>query len=83
MEGIILSEFSHVQKAKVHHVFLSYVEYRPNINTRNMKKKTSYTKEREGKRKKLRRSIWLMYFLYKNEYKLFKPVEITIRKGLR
>jgi hypothetical protein len=24
-----------------------------------------------------------MYFLYKNEYRIFKPVEITIRKGLR
>jgi hypothetical protein len=46
MEGIILSEFSHVQKAKVHHVFLSYVEYRPNINTRNMKKKKQVTQRR-------------------------------------
>jgi hypothetical protein len=24
-----------------------------------------------------------MYFLYKNEYKIFKPVETTIRKGLK
>jgi hypothetical protein len=24
-----------------------------------------------------------MYFLYKNEYKIFKPVEITIRKGTK
>jgi hypothetical protein len=24
-----------------------------------------------------------MYFLYKNEYRIFKPFEITIRKGLR
>jgi hypothetical protein len=24
-----------------------------------------------------------MYFLFKNEYRLFKPVEDTIRKGLR
>jgi hypothetical protein len=24
-----------------------------------------------------------MYFLYKNEYRIFKPVEITIRRGLR
>jgi hypothetical protein len=23
-----------------------------------------------------------MYFLYKNEYRIFKPVEITIRRGL-
>jgi hypothetical protein len=27
--------------------------------------------------------LWLMYFLYKNEYSILKPVEITIRKGLR
>jgi hypothetical protein len=27
--------------------------------------------------------IWLMYFLYKNENKIFKHVEITIRRGLR
>jgi hypothetical protein len=24
-----------------------------------------------------------MYFLYKNEYRVFKPVEITIRWGLK
>jgi hypothetical protein len=24
-----------------------------------------------------------MYFLYKHEYRIFKPVEITIRKDLR
>jgi hypothetical protein len=24
-----------------------------------------------------------MYFLYKNEYRIFKPVETTIRRGLR
>jgi hypothetical protein len=24
-----------------------------------------------------------MYFLYKNEYRIFKPIEITIRRGLR
>jgi hypothetical protein len=26
--------------------------------------------KKEGKRRKLRRWIWLMYFLYKNEYKI-------------
>jgi hypothetical protein len=25
----------------------------------------------------------LMYFLYKNEYRIFKPVEITIKRGLK
>jgi hypothetical protein len=24
-----------------------------------------------------------MYFLYKNEYRIFKPVEISIRRGVR
>jgi hypothetical protein len=24
-----------------------------------------------------------MYFLYENEYRIFKPVEMTIRMGLR
>jgi hypothetical protein len=24
-----------------------------------------------------------MYFIYKNEYRILKPVEITIRRGLR
>jgi hypothetical protein len=39
--------------------------------------------EGEGKRRKQRRGIWVMHFLYKNEYRMFKPVEITIRRGLR
>jgi hypothetical protein len=25
----------------------------------------------------------VIYFLYKNEYRIFKPVEITIKRGLR
>jgi hypothetical protein len=32
--------------------------------------------QKEGKRRKLRRWIWLMYSLYKTEYRIFKPVEI-------
>jgi hypothetical protein len=32
---------------------------------------------------KKRRCIWLIYSLYKNEYRIFKPVEATIRRGLR
>jgi hypothetical protein len=24
-----------------------------------------------------------MYFLYKNKYRIFKPIEITVRRGLR
>jgi hypothetical protein len=29
--------------------------------------------EGEGKRRKLRRWIWFIYSLYKNEYRIFKP----------
>jgi hypothetical protein len=36
--------------------------------------------ESEGKRRKLRRCIWLMYSLYENEYRNFQPVEITITR---
>jgi hypothetical protein len=24
-----------------------------------------------------------MYFLYKNEYRIFKPVEVIVRRGIR
>jgi hypothetical protein len=41
-----------------------------------------HLRDREGKRRKLRRWVWLMYLLYKNEDRIFKPVEITIRRGL-
>jgi hypothetical protein len=27
--------------------------------------------------------MWLIYLPYKNEYRIFNPVEITIRRGLR
>jgi hypothetical protein len=36
--------------------------------------------EEESKRRKLRRWIWLMYFLYKNEYRIFKPVETGVER---
>jgi hypothetical protein len=50
--------------------------------------KTGHTKgnhiqEGEGKRRKLRGWMRLMYSLYKTQYRIFKPVETTIRKGLR
>jgi hypothetical protein len=35
-----------------------------------------------AQRRKLRRCMWLMYFLYMNEYRILKPVEITIRREL-
>jgi hypothetical protein len=34
----------------------------------------------KGKRRKLKTLIWLMYFLYKNKTRIFKPVEITIKE---
>jgi hypothetical protein len=43
----------------------------------------SHIQERENKRRKLRRCMWLMYLLYKNEHKIFKSVEVTLRRGLR
>jgi hypothetical protein len=39
---------------------------------------------REGwQKKEVKKANRLVYFLYKNEYRIFKPVEITIRRGLR
>jgi hypothetical protein len=32
--------------------------------------------------KAIKKWIWMMYFLYKNEHQVFKPVEITIRRWL-
>jgi hypothetical protein len=31
---------------------------------------------------KLRRQMWLVYSLYKNEFRILKLAETTIRKGL-
>jgi hypothetical protein len=61
--------------------FLSYVEYKLNTNACNMIRK-GHILESEDKGRKLKRSIWLIYFLYKNEYRIFKPVKITMRKRL-
>jgi hypothetical protein len=40
-----------------------------------------HTREGEGKRRKLRWWTWLIYSLYKNEYRNLKAAETTIRKG--
>jgi hypothetical protein len=61
--------------------------YRPDTNAA-MLWKTGCTRrghiwEGKGKRRKLRKWIWLMYFLYEAEYRIFKLVETTIRKGLK
>jgi hypothetical protein len=42
-----------------------------------------YIQETESKRRKLRIGIWLMCTLYKNKYKIFKPVDTPVRRGLR
>jgi hypothetical protein len=67
--------------------FLSFVKYTQYKYKQYYEKQVTlrggHIREREGKRRKLRRLIWLMYSLYKNEYRIFKPVEITIRRGLR
>jgi hypothetical protein len=42
-----------------------------------------HIEKKKVKRRKLRRCISLMYFLYKNEYRILKPAEITIRRGVR
>jgi hypothetical protein len=86
-EDIMLSEIGQAQKDKKDAWLLSHVRQT------QCKYKQYYEKqvilrgrciqEREGKRRKLRRWIWLMYFLCKNEYRIFKPVEITIRRQLR
>jgi hypothetical protein len=46
-------------------------------------KKTLLPAGEGGERRKLGGWRWLMHFLYKNKYRIFKPVEITIRRELR
>jgi hypothetical protein len=62
--------------------FLSYMDYEPNINTAILLKQAilrgGHIWENEGKTRELRQ-IWLMYSLYMNECRIFKPVETTIR----
>jgi hypothetical protein len=36
-----------------------------------------------GRIKEGSKGIWLIYFLYKDKYRIFKPVETIVRKGLR
>jgi hypothetical protein len=86
LENIILSEVSQVQKAKVCMFSLicgTQAQYKYNqYFEKHVMLMEGHIQEREGERKKVRRQIWLMYFLYKNEYKIFKSVEITIRRRL-
>jgi hypothetical protein len=62
------------------------VEYRPNRNTAILwktdhAKGKSHTRE-ECKRRKLRMWIWLMYSI-QNEYGIFKPAEIMVRRATK
>jgi hypothetical protein len=87
LENSILSEVSQAQKVKKPHVFSHMWNTDPiqmqQYHEKQVTLRGGHIREREGKRRKLRRLIWLMYSLYKNEYRIFKPVEITIRRGLR
>jgi hypothetical protein len=80
-EDIILNEVSQAQKAKSH--IFSFIQmqihqyYEKQVTLRGY-----HIWEREGKARKLRRWIWLMHSLYKSDYRIFKLVEITIRRGL-
>jgi hypothetical protein len=60
--------------------FLSYVEYRPNTNTSNIMKNRSYNRSytRVGGQRKEVKKVNMV-----EEYRIFKPVEITIRRGSR
>jgi hypothetical protein len=82
MERLIVCEVSQIQKAKVA-CFLSYVEYRPNKNISSIRKtghsKGKVTNEGERERERHRR----VYFLHKNVHRIFKPVETTIKRGLK
>jgi hypothetical protein len=53
------------------------------LNNEGQERKTVHTKERAikgGGVKKVNMGIWVIYFLYKSEYRISKPVEITIKK---
>jgi hypothetical protein len=87
VENIILCEVSHAQKTKGH-MFSLICGVQNQYKCKQYYEKLvmlmeGHRREREGKRKNLRRWIWLMYFLYKNKYRTFKPVEISIRRTLR
>jgi hypothetical protein len=65
-------------------MFSLICEYGLNSNKQYYEKKVilrgECMRERKYKRRKLRR---LMYSLYKNEYRIFKPASAIIRKALR
>jgi hypothetical protein len=63
---------------------LSFVDYRPDTNVAILRN-TGHTKGRSHRRGvgKPRAWIGLMYSPYKNEYRILKLAETTVRKGLR
>jgi hypothetical protein len=55
------------------------------LNNEGQKWKIGHTKgkaliRKEGQKKEVNKVIGVMYFLYKNEYIIFKPVELTIKE---
>jgi hypothetical protein len=82
LENIIISEVSQDQKAKSHK-FSFLCEYRPNTNTTFLRK-TGHAKQRSHMRGRgQKKEVEKLNILYKSEYRIFKPVETTIIKGLR
>jgi hypothetical protein len=80
LENFIWSEGNQVQKVKSYMFSLicgiqTYKQYYIKQVTFS-----GHIQEREATRRKFRRWISLMYSLYKNECRIFKPVETTIRR---
>jgi hypothetical protein len=66
--------------------FFSYVEYRSNTSNKQYYERQITIREvtnRRGSVKEGSKEEGSLIFLYKNEYRIFKPVEITIRRRLR
>jgi hypothetical protein len=63
--------FSHMWNVDLIHI--------QQYHEKQVTRRGGHIQEGEGKRRKLRRWIWLMYSLYKKEYRNFKPIETTIR----
>jgi hypothetical protein len=76
--NIILNEVSQAQKNKGPIFFLIcgiWTQYKyKQYYEKQVTPKEGHIWKKECKEKKLRRWIWLMYFLYKNDYRTFKYV---------
>jgi hypothetical protein len=85
LEDTILFEVSQVQRAKsfmfsvIWNIDLIQIQQ---CSKKQITLRKVHIWEQYDKRRKLRRWIWLMFSLYKNEYRIFKLVETTVRRGL-